>query len=56
MGGMRIGRETGGAGGRERALVSGETRRRAKVVLGYVGQTDEDALVRHQAGEVLEEI
>lgn len=41
---------------RDRSLVSGETRRRTKTVLGYVGQTDEDALVRHQAGEVLGEM
>ncbi|GAA5832075.1 hypothetical protein JCM11251_002808 [Rhodosporidiobolus azoricus] len=29
---------------------------RARRVLGYVRETDEDALVRHQAGEVLEEL
>lgn len=37
-------------------LVEKEARERAKVVLRYVGDTDEDSLVRHQAGQVLEEL
>ncbi|KAM0752394.1 hypothetical protein T439DRAFT_379460 [Meredithblackwellia eburnea MCA 4105] len=37
-------------------LVGIETRRRARTVLGYIQQTDEDGLVRFQAGEVLEEL
>lgn len=45
-----------GAGGGGKGLVSREQRERAKVVLRYVRETDEDSLVRHQAGEVLEEI
>ena len=49
-------RMPGVVGSSDRSLVSGETRRRTKTVLGYVGQTDEDALVRHQAGEVLGEM
>lgn len=36
-----------------RLLVSGEQKRRAGIVLGYVRETDEDSLVRHQADEVL---
>jgi hypothetical protein len=45
------GGRTGGA-----VLVGREARERAKVVLRYVGETDEDSLVRHQAGEVLGEL
>lgn len=45
------GGSTGGA-----LLVGREARERAKVVLRYVGETDEDSLVRHQAGEVLKEL
>ena len=37
-----------------RLLVSGEQKRRAGIVLGYVRETDEDSLVRHQANEVLD--
>lgn len=39
-----------------RVLISLEQSRRAKIVLRYVGETDEDSLVRHQARAVLEEI
>ncbi|KAI5474859.1 hypothetical protein MNV49_002341 [Pseudohyphozyma bogoriensis] len=45
-----------GGGGTARMLVSLETKKRARTVVRYVGETDEDALVRHQAGEVLEEL
>lgn len=39
-----------------KSLVGLETKVRARTVLRYLEQTDEDSLVRHQAGEVLEEI
>lgn len=37
-------------------LVSGESKDRTRTVLQYVRETDEDVLVRHQAGEVLDEL
>jgi hypothetical protein len=37
-------------------LVSPEIVERTRVVLGYVGSTDEDGLVRFQAGQVLDEL
>lgn len=37
-------------------LLASETLVKAKRVLRYVSETDEDGLVRHQAGEVLEEL
>lgn len=54
LGKMRMG--GGGSISRRSGLVGIEVRKRAKTVLGYVGSTDEDSLVRHQAGEVLEEM
>jgi hypothetical protein len=44
------------AGPTRSALVGRAERQRAKVVLAYLRATDEDALVRHQAGEVLDEL
>lgn len=37
-------------------LVSGEQRRKTKILLKYLAEVDEDSLVRYQAAEVLEEI
>ncbi|GAA5886437.1 hypothetical protein JCM6882_001639 [Rhodosporidiobolus microsporus] len=63
------GQQLGGAGGfliREHRpaaqdggvglLIGAEVLVKARRVLRYVGETDEDALVRHQAGEVLQEL
>lgn len=44
------------AGPTRSALVGRAERQRAKVVLAYLRATDEDALVRYQAGEVLDEL
>ena len=62
-----LGRAGGGRGGLVRevgaeevaewqGLVRAETRERARRVLRYLTETDVDGLVRHQAGEVLEEL
>lgn len=55
LGALKMGGGTvrSGRGGR---LVAGETKKKARIVLGYVGVTDEDALVRYQATEVLDEM
>ncbi|GAA5877890.1 hypothetical protein JCM1840_002938 [Sporobolomyces johnsonii] len=58
------GRGSGGRGrGREEEgseagllLLNEEVKERMRTVLRYVGETDVDGLVRHQAGEVLEEM
>jgi hypothetical protein len=39
-----------------RGMLSSQTRASAKVVIAYLAQTDEDALVRHQSSEILDEM
>lgn len=53
--GISISRKAQGGGG-GLTLVDREARERARVVLRYVTETDEDSLVRHQAGQVLDEL
>ncbi|GAA5929961.1 hypothetical protein JCM1841_001227 [Sporobolomyces salmonicolor] len=54
--GVRRGSGAGRAPGEGSALLNEQVKERMRTVLRYVGETDVDGLVRHQAGEVLGEM